>query len=195
MMGKLLNIGKINIIAIILITLSVIVYVFEVVSFSMFQTSIIGGVSSNIAFYLAKTDYQVKQISLDTLVPKSEPYVYNFTIGNQDDSKVSEVDINYTLKVIATTNLPLRYELYMNQDYNSASAVNLITSANTTIETDEYGTYFLSSTMDSQNLLYNSPKTNNYTLLVYFDESNNSFKYQDVVESVRLVVNSEQITE
>lgn len=195
MMGKLLNIGKINIIAIILITLSVIVYVFEVVSFSMFQTSIIGGVSSNIAFYLAKTDYQVKQISLDTLVPKSEPYVYNFTIGNQDDSKVSEVDINYTLKVIATTNLPLRYELYMNQDYNSASAVNLITSANTTIETDEYGTYFFNSTMDSQNLLFNSPTTNNYTLLVYFDESNNSFKYQDVVESVRLVVDSQQIVE
>lgn len=178
-----------------IIAVSLFAFVVVSITFSKYQTKTTGKISSNIAFYLTKADYQIKQIKLGMLMPRHDPYVYSFTVSNQDGNKVSDVDINYVLKIITTTNLPLRFELYMNEEYDSNGSTNLISSGNTVIESDEYGTYFQTITMDGEDLLYNNPKTNNYTLLVYYDENDKDAKYQDTVESVRLIVESSQIIE
>lgn len=178
-----------------IIAVSLFAFAMISITFSKYQTKATGKISSNIAFYLTKADYQVKQIKLGMLMPSHDPYIYTFTVSNQDGNKVSDVDINYVLKIITTTNLPLRFELYMNEEYDSNGSTNLISSGNTVIESDEYGTYFQTITMDGEDLLYNNPKTNNYTLLVYYDENDKDAKYQDTVESVRLIVESSQIIE
>ena len=180
-------------IAIIGVSLSLFFALFR--TFSSYQTVVIGDISSNIAFYLTKGEYQVQQIYLSSLTPRAAPYVYTFSVTNRDGTKVSDVDVEYVLKVVATTNLPLRYELYMNENYTDNGATNLATNQNTTIERDEYNTIFKTITLSSEELLYNTPKANNYTLLIYYDANNNDAKYQDTIESIRIVTDSRQIIE
>lgn len=186
---KFLLISKINILIIILLILIKIMPV----TLSKYQSSGIGNVNSNIAFYLLTADYLTQKIKLSDLTPSDNPYVYTFTIGNEKDSKTSEVDIEYILSIVTTTNLPLRYELYENTNYQDENAVNLITDSNTEVEKDEDGTYFQKFTFEKESLYFSNPTTNTYTLLVYFDKSNNDAKYQDVVEGLRIIVDSKQI--
>lgn len=155
----------------------------------------IGKASANIAFYLLNDTYQQETMKLQNLSPRSEPYIYNFTVSNQKGERVSDVDLKYTLKLKSTTNLPLRYKLYMNEDYRDSDATNLVTESTTTIEPDEDGTYFLIVTLPSEELIYSSPKTNSYTLLIYFDEVYTDAKYQDTIESIRIIINSQQMIE
>ena len=160
---------------------------------SKYQSTATGNINSNIAFYLFKTDYQIERIKLADLEPSTTPHIYTFTIGNQNNNKVSDVDIEYYLKIITTTNLPLRYQLYKNEEYESNDSTNLINNTNTTIEKDSDGTYFQTFEFEKEELLYTTPKTNNYTLVVYFDETNKEAKYQDTPESVKIIVDSRQI--
>ena len=60
---------------------------------------------------------------------------FNFTIANNDGTNRIGVDAVYDLKIITTTNLPLRYELYRDQSYNANGAVNIISST-TSVATD-----------------------------------------------------------
>ena len=160
---------------------------------SKYETTATGNINSNIAFYLNKTGYQTNNIKLTELKPSPNPYVYTFTVGNQDGTKISEVDIEYTVKIVTTTNLPLRYLLYENEDYQSNSSTNLVTSNNTVTAADDDGTYFKTISLNQEQLLYTVPKTNNYTLVIYYDETDKSSKYQDTIESIRIIVDSRQI--
>ena len=186
---KFLLISKINLLVILLLILIKIMPV----TLSKYQSSGIGNMNSNIAFYLLTVDYLTQRIKLSDLTPSDNPYVYTFTVGNEKDSKTSEVDIEYILSFVTTTNLPLRYELYENSNYQDENAVNLINDSNTVIEKDEDGAYFQKFTFEKENLYFNNPSTNTYTLLVYFDKSNNDAKYQDTVEGLRIIVDSKQI--
>ena len=186
---KFLLISKINLLVILLLILIKIMPV----TLSKYQSSGIGNMNSNIAFYLLTVDYLTQRIKLSDLTPSDNPYVYTFTVGNEKDSKTSEVDIEYILSIVTTTNLPLRYELYENSNYLDDAAVNLITSGNTVVEKDIDGTYFQTFTFETEKLYFSNPTTNTYTLLVYFDKSNNDAKYQDVVESIKIIVDSKQI--
>ena len=186
---KFLLISKINLLVIVLLILIKIMPV----TLSKYQSSGIGNMNSNIAFYLLTADYLTQKIKLSDLTPSDNPYVYTFTVGNEKDSKTSEVDIEYILSIVTTTNLPLRYELYENSNYQDENAVNLINDSNTVIEKDEDGAYFQKFTFEKENLYFNNPSTNTYTLLVYFDKSNNDAKYQDTVEGLRIIVDSKQI--
>ena len=188
---KFLLISKINVLIIVLLILIKIMPV----TLSKYESSGIGQMNSNIAFYLLSADYLTEKIKLSDLTPSDSPYVYTFTVGNKKDSKTSEVDIEYVLSIVTTTNLPLRFELYENSNYLDDAAVNLITSGNTVVEKDIDGTYFQTFTFNKEELYFSNPTINTYTLLVYFDKSNNDSKYQDVVEGVRIIVDSKQIIE
>ena len=186
---KFILISKINFLILVFILLINIMPV----TFSKYQSIGTGNINSNIAFYLLESTYVTEQVKLNDLVPSDNPYVFNFTIGNQRDDDVSEVDIEYVLQIITTTNLPLRYELYKNCDFLDNSSVNLITDANTEISQDEYGTYFQKFNIETEYLYYSEPLTNEYTLVVYFDKSNNDAKYQGMVEGVKISIDSKQI--
>ena len=186
---NILLISKINLF---LIALFLTALIFPI-TFSKYQSTATGNINSNIAFYLFKTSYQVERIKLADLEPSSTPHVYTFTISNQDNNKVSDVDIEYILKIVTTTNLHLRYQLYKNENYQSNSSTNLITTNNTDISKDEDDTYFQTFTFAKETLLYTTPTTNTYTLVVYYDATNTNPKYQDTIESVRIIVDSKQI--
>ena len=102
---KFLLISKINILIIVLLLLIKIMPI----TLSKYQSSGIGNTNSNIAFYLLTADYLTEKIKLSDLIPSDNPYIYTFTISNKKGEKTSEVDIEYVLSIVTTTNLPLRY--------------------------------------------------------------------------------------
>ena len=115
----------------------------------------------------------------------------------------AEIDLTYDLTIRTTTNLPLTYSLYMNQEYTDAGATSIIRSNN--VAQDEDGTYFRTITTDTQDLLYRTPKTNSYQLVVkfplsYTDPNTNTTtsykveKYQDIIEAIEIKVESRQYT-
>lgn len=157
----------------------------------------------DIAFYLFKEDYQTMTLNLGSIIPQNNVYVFNFNIGNQDGSDTAEIDLTYDLTIRTTTNLPLTYSLYMNQNYTDSGATSIIKT--NTIDQDEDGTYFRTITTDTQELLFRTPKTNSYQLVVnfplsYTDPNTNTTtnynveKYQDIIEAIEIKVESRQYT-
>ena len=146
----------------------------------------------DMAFYLLKDDYKTMTTNLDSLLPQDDAYIYNFSIGNEDGEQRAEVDLEYELTIRTTTNLPLIYELYMNQNYKDANAQNIIKENN--IKLDDQGTYFRTITTDKVNLSYKTGTTNLYQLVVYFPKNYNTENYQDIIELIEITVNSNQVT-
>ena len=144
------------------------------------------------AFYLLKDDYKTMTTNLGSLLPQDDAYVYNFSIGNEDGTDRAEVDLEYELTIRTTTNLPLTYELYMNQKYTDFGAQNII--KNNEIALDEHGTYFRTLTTEKINLSYKVGTTNLYQLVVYFPKEYNTENYQDIIELIEITVNAHQVT-
>ena len=55
-------------------------------------------------------------IKLTDLIPSNDKYVYTFSIQNYKDNDICEVDMIYDVLIKTTTNLPLNYELYLNDN-------------------------------------------------------------------------------
>ena len=146
----------------------------------------------DIAFYLLKEDFQTMTLNLASILPQNNAYTFEFSIGNQAGEDIAEVDLEYELTLRTTTNLPLTYELYMNQSYTDQGATNIIKE--NTVNLDEDGTYFRTMTTDKITLKYTEGKTNLYQLVVYFPENYNQENYQDIIELIDINVNGVQIT-
>lgn len=144
-----------------------------------------------IAFYLLKEDYKTMTVNLAELLPRNNAYVFDFSIGNEDGIEIADVDLEYELTLRTTTNLPLTYELYMNEEYTDAIATNIIKENN--IEKDEQGTYFRTMTTEKVKLSYKEAVTNLYQLVVYFPVNYNQEIYQDVIELLELKVDAKQV--
>lgn len=147
----------------------------------------------DIAFYLLKEDYQSMTLNLASLLPRDDAYTFEFSIGNQAGEDVAEVDLEYELTLRTTTNLPLTYELYMNESYTDSGATNIIKE--NTVAYDEHGTYFRTMTTDKITLPYTTGTTNLYQLVVYFPGEYNQEIYQDIIELLEINVNGQQVTD
>ena len=145
----------------------------------------------DVAFYVLKDDYKTMTTNLDSLLPQDDAYIYTFSIGNQDGTQTAEVDLEYELTIRTTTNLPLTYELYMNQQYTDSNAQNIITENK--IEADEQGTYFRKLLTDKVSLSYKVATTNQYQLVVHFPKEYNPENYQDIIELIEITVDSHQV--
>lgn len=144
-----------------------------------------------IAFYLLKEDYKSMTLNLGKIVPREDPYIYTFEITNEENGNVTETDLEYSLEIRTTTNLPLSFKLYMNEDYTAPNSKNIIISD--TDELDEYGTYFKILKTENQIFEHSEAVSNIYTLVVNFPPEYNKERYQDVIDLVEINVNSKQI--
>ncbi len=146
----------------------------------------------DVAFYVFEEDYKTMTLNLGDIVPQENEYIYTFSIGNVNESESAEVTIEYDLKLRTTTNLPVTYELYMNEDSTDRNATNIIKE--NTIAKDEYGTYFRTMTTEKNILPYTEEITNVYQLVVHFPENYNEEIYQDIIEMIEISVSANQVT-
>ena len=146
-----------------------------------------------VAFFLLKEDYKTMTVNLAELLPQGNAYVFEFTIGNEDGIERAEIDLEYELSMRTTTNLPLVFELYMNEKNIDEGAINIIKENK--VELDEHRTYFRTMTTKKEYLSYKEGKTNLYQLVVKFSGEYNQEKYQDIIELLEINVNAQQVTE
>lgn len=144
-----------------------------------------------VAFYVINKDYQNMSLNLDSLFPRDEPYIYTFSISNSDGTNMCETDMEYDLAIRTTTNLPIEYELYMNEKYNDSGATSIIKTNEITQDSDS--TYFRVITTNTETFTYKEEKTNVYQLVLRFPKKYNTINYQDIIEGIEITVNSRQI--
>ena len=58
---------------------------------------------------------------------------------------------------------------------------------------DEYGTYFYNIKTKEVSFLKEEKKLNTYTLKIYFKTTYTSYMYQDIMENIEIIINSQQI--
>lgn len=181
------NRTKLIIILVILFVLAILLYFILQGTFSRFQSDADVVAKLDAAFYIVDEDYQTMTINLDSIVPRNDPYVYNFAISNNDGTNRTEVNLEYDLKIVTTTNLRLDYKLYKNGN----NTTDIITSR--TIEADDDGTYFLTMETPTEEFEFTSDETNTYRLEIYFPTLYKDISYQDIIEGIEIQVNSRQI--
>ena len=153
---------------------------------SRYESSSSSNADIDIAFYLFNEDYQEMTLNLGEIVPNGEEHTYNFSVSNNKDDKMAEVDIEYELVVKATTNLPLEYRFFKETDGDRVEATEEVIQ-------DEYGTYFKTFKIDKQTFTYTTPRVDNYTLTITFPEQYNHENYQDILDMIEVSVEAKQI--
>ncbi len=186
-----INRKKSIIIAKLLVNILFIILIFILLNrtFAKYKTEATSQAEIQAAFYLLNDEYQTAEVKLDSLEPRDDEYVYSFSVSNNKSNKRTETSLEYELKIVTTTNLPLSYKLYKNEDYKTGT--NIITSD--TILPDEYGTFFRTICTEKEIFTYSENKTNIYTLVVKFPKEYNKTEYQDIIEAIVIEIESKQL--
>lgn len=143
---------------------------------------------ADIAFFVFETGNISKTLTLESMVPRNEPYVYNIVVSNEKNGIITRVPMEYVIKIKATTNLPLEYSLY-----KTGSEIELIKSGETT--TDDYGVYYISMTSEI-NEISTYKEDHEYKLRINFPETYKSnYEYADIIELVEVIVDAKQKSE
>ncbi len=163
------------------------------ITYSRLETNGNVRVNPDIAFYFVGVESQSKTMKLESIVPQEGAYEYFFNISNYDEKKQKKANVNLTYRVtfIATTNLPLTYELY---EYGDTTKTNLITNSATT--QDSNGVYYLTmNTGIVKNLPYSTNTTHSFVLAVKFPERYKNYpdELAGVIELIEVKVDSEQM--
>ena len=176
-----------------LILVFVLILLIKMISFTYSKYESRANTKPNIivAFYVLNKDYQSMNLNLDELFPREEPYIYTFSISNTKGQKRCQTDLEYELSIKTTTNLPITYELYKNQNYNDDNATSI--KKTDEIIQDEDGTYFRIITTETESFSFREDETNIYQLVVHFPQEYNTINYQDIIEGIDITVNSKQI--
>ena len=176
-----------------LILLLCLLLLFKFINYSVarYESDTFAKSNIQVAFYVIKKDYQTMNLNLDSLFPDDKPYTYKFSISNSDGNKICETDMEYDLRIRTTTNLPLEFELYLNEPFDKNGAKNIIIK-NEVIK-DEFGTYFRLMNVDKKQFSYKRKETNVYQLVVKFPKKYNTINYQDIIDTIEIIVDSNQI--
>lgn len=111
-------------------------------SFSLYESNAETTADVDLAVYVLDDVYLTRSVALQKMLP-GDTQTFTFTISNFYDNEttgervVSDTDMEYTLKIKATTNLPLEFVITKNQEMIDANNI-----ASTTVVQDTYSTYF-----------------------------------------------------
>jgi signal peptidase len=154
---------------------------------SRFRTEASGDAVIDVAFFVVDDKYDHEDITLTSMEP-GDSYTYTFSVSNFKEDGRTEVTTSYFVDLLATTNLPLDYELYL---INSGINQNIVDTSE--IITDDNGTYFKNMKTSSRNFGFDVNQTDYYKLIVKFPEQYKAFKYQGVAENIEIRIRGKQI--
>jgi len=163
------------------------VYLFKVPPTSAkYANQLDSSAQGGIAFYVVEPGYQNTEIKLDKITPSDNLYEYNFTVSNFNETRRLETNATYNIIIRTTTNLGLEYYLYMNDGLS-----DILTDRN--IVQDDDGTYFYVMKTENENFGFVENQINSYKLHIKFPKEYMSFEYQDILESIEIIINSSQV--
>ena len=186
-MDKIKNSKSFRIKLLILLFLLVSLIILVPYTLSRFKTEARTEVPMDIAFFIVNDTYTREEITLLDMEP-GDTNSYTFSVANTDGSERTEVNMTYEVEVLATTNLPLEYSLFI---INSGIDQNIVNSSS--IISDDDGTYFKLLTTSTRTFTFSANATDNYKLTVNFPSEFKNFKYQGVAENIEIRVKARQI--
>lgn len=199
----------------VVITIMLIIYKIVCDSFSLYESQAESNANIDIAFFLVNDRYGIKKpneesyeytkrINIANLKPgDSAEYtilISNYAFFNEDGEKIDELtgttegfskavadtDIEYDLKIRATTNLPLKYEFYTGDTMNPIGN-------NITHERDDKMYFYNIFEINNEELLFDDEGTQDiYKLKITFPDECKDSKYQDIIEYIEISINTEQ---
>lgn len=142
------------------------------------------------ALYIINLEPVSDTVKLSEIKPSNDEYVYAFSVSNFKDKKRLEVNLEYSLVIRSTTNLPLEYRLVVNDDYKTNTSNAFVSDE---VVADSDGTYFRIMKAPDSNFSYRVDETNYYYLIVKFPLNYVDSKYQDITEFLSIEINSKQV--
>ena len=185
-MKKLLGNTKLKVEICLLLILLIAMLVLIPYTLSRFKSEARSDATIDIAFFVANDEYTHQDITLSDMVPGSSDS-YTFSVSNFKEEDRTEVNLTYYIEVIATTNLPLTYELVL---INSDIPTQIVNS-NQVIQ-DEDETYFRQIITNERSFNFEANATDNYRLTITFPSEHKMAKYQDTVENIEINVKAKQ---
>ena len=149
-------------------------------------------IKPSFAFFITEVGTESASITLDNIVPSDEPYLFAFTVSNFKDNKKANVDLEYSIEMISTTNLPLNFKLYKNPNFTNESQYTDSTTQNND------GVYFRHLLYNREFVMsYRQAITDTYTLWVEFPSSYKN-EYADVngiIELIDVEIKAKQVVD
>ena len=177
--------------AIVLLSLIVVVINFISLTLSRYATDVDAEISPNLAFFITDVGTTSNTIELGEILPSSTPYFYTINVSNFEDDKRVNVNVEYDIKFITTTNLPLNIKVFKNT--SNYSGTGIITGDSIAANAD--GMYLRTmTTTDLGTFTFSSNQTNAYIIRVEFPESYKYYskEYEGVIDLVEVVVDARQ---
>ena len=184
---------KIILFGIFLLLLLYLAFSLFIKAFSSYQSN--ARLSANIdkALYIFEGEKLSFNIDPEKIVPSDKPYSYKFTLANFTDSKMSDMDIEYTISIKTTTNLPITLKLYRNELPTDSGAVNLLSSYSNKQDKNN-AWYKVYDATPKYTMKYTESVTDTYTLVVDFPkEYAVDTTYAEKLEYINITINSRQV--
>lgn len=160
------------------------VMLFFPTTLSKYSSKATGNAKIDIVFSLLDTEALSQTITLDEIIPDDKFHTKTFAVKNYQDDYRIDINMIYNVVIKATTNLPIVYELY---DEN-----NLLISDNNEIITDEYGTIFYTITSKEKLFTHKKDDRDLYTIKYKLGSTYNEEEYQDIIELLSIEINAKQ---
>ena len=161
-------------------------------SLSRYESEANIDVSPRLAFFIIDVGTYNDSFELGKILPSTNPYLYTFNVSNFKGDRRINVNLEYDIELVSTTNLPLNIKVFKSGTPMSGSGI----IATDTITNDDDGMYFRSMAIGEVfNFSYTQNKTDEYVLWIEFPESYkyNSEDYEGVLELIEIKVNARQI--
>ena len=189
---KLLKNKKFIIIFISIILIFLILLLIFELTIARYQKEVKSNAPLEYALYILNTDPVSDQIKIGDITPRNESYIYSFSVSNFKDEERLETNLDYTITITSTTNLPIDYRLVINDDYTTNTSNSFVSDE---LITDEDGTYFRVMKTSPTRFTYTEKETNYYYLVVDFPINYIDSKYQDISEFINIKIESNQVTD
>lgn len=159
-----------------------IVVLFSTVTLSKYMTQVTGSSSAAVAGVSLEINNSTTPIDISNLSPGTSTS-YTFSVVNFKDNQVSDVTLDYTVRVSTTGNLPITYTLAPADD--EASTENLVTTTNTNEGTG-------SQTWTGGVLAGGEKVTHSYKLTATWAVGEYDISYMNEIDAVEIVVDATQ---
>ena len=154
---------------------------------SRFKTESRADATIDIAFFVTNDTYNYQEITLVDMIP-GDTKEYTFSVSNFKDDLRTEVNLKYNVEVLTTTNIPLQYELYLNNN----GIDNEVVDTNEIIQDDD-NTYFRSIKTIEKDFNFNENQTDIYKLVIKYPSEQKDINYQDSAENIEIRINAKQV--
>ena len=157
-------------------------------AYASYQTSVKLNADIDQALYVFSGEKMSFNIDTSKIVPSYSAYTYSFTVSNYEGSKHSDMNLEYTIDVKSTTNLPITLKMYRTTE----SSVDLLSSFDLVQDSDG-SWYRVYKTSDVYTMAYNENAIHKFKLEITFPIGYaQDTTYADAIENIEITLKSRQ---